>query len=56
MSMMGLCTDTLRMPLMPLDEPHRGRMQILLATLGLLGEDGEAASTPAVARGRVGVA
>jgi 4-hydroxy-tetrahydrodipicolinate synthase len=44
MSMMGLCSDTLRMPLLPLDEPHRGRMRMLLETSGLLDTAGTAGS------------
>lgn len=36
MSLLGLCGDTMRMPLLPLDEPFRGRMRALLETLGLL--------------------
>jgi 4-hydroxy-tetrahydrodipicolinate synthase len=46
MSLMGLCGDTMRMPLLPLDEPYRGRMRTLLETLGLAGE-GAQAGTPA---------
>jgi len=42
MSLMGLCGDTMRMPLLPLDEPFRGRMLALLQTLGLVD-----AATPA---------
>jgi 4-hydroxy-tetrahydrodipicolinate synthase len=38
MSIMGLCGDTMRMPLLPLEEPYRGRMRMLLDTLGLVGE------------------
>ena len=53
MAMMGLCSDTLRMPLLPLDEPHRSRMQVLLADLGLLGEDAAAEPATASARARV---
>ena len=56
MSMMGLCSDTLRMPLMPLDEPQRGRMRMLLATLGLLVENGQSASAAAAAPAGAGVA
>jgi 4-hydroxy-tetrahydrodipicolinate synthase len=48
MSLMGLCGDTMRMPLLPLDEPYRGRMQALLETLGLVGAT---APTAAVAAG-----
>jgi 4-hydroxy-tetrahydrodipicolinate synthase len=56
MSMMGLCSDTLRMPLMSLDEPHRERMRMLLATLGLVGEDSDAASAASKASVGAGVA
>jgi len=38
MALMGLCGDTMRLPLLPLDEPFRGRMAVLLETLGLVGE------------------
>jgi 4-hydroxy-tetrahydrodipicolinate synthase len=55
MSMMGLCEDVLRMPLMPLDEPHRTRMQMLLTTLGMLGDGAPQVAAPAV-RMRAGVA
>jgi hypothetical protein len=41
------------MPLLPLDEPHRSRMQVLLAGLGLLGEDAAAEPATASARARV---
>ncbi len=40
MSMMGLLTDALRQPLLPLDEPHRTKLRTLLETSGLLGTDG----------------
>ena len=36
MAMMGLCSDNLRMPLMPLDEPHRARLRTVLEDGGLL--------------------
>jgi 4-hydroxy-tetrahydrodipicolinate synthase len=56
MSMMGLCSDVLRRPLLPLDEPARGRLRLVLETLGLLGEDAEsiaaAAGPSAAARDR----
>jgi len=45
MSLMGLCGDAMRMPLLPLEEPYRGRMRLLLETLGLL--DGNATPTEA---------
>jgi 4-hydroxy-tetrahydrodipicolinate synthase len=53
MSMLGLCADILRMPLMPLDEPHRARMRTVLGALGLVDENAEA---PAAEPVRVGVA
>jgi 4-hydroxy-tetrahydrodipicolinate synthase len=37
MSMMGLCSDTLRMPLMPLEEQYRARLRLILESAGLLG-------------------
>jgi hypothetical protein len=51
--MMGLCADVLRMPLMPLDEPHRARMQMLLQALGLVSSNGgvSAASTATAGAG-----
>ena len=36
MSMMGLLTDVLRAPLLPLDEPHRARLEMILQTTGAL--------------------
>jgi ABC-type thiamine transport system ATPase subunit len=36
MSMMGLITDALRQPLLPLEEPHRTRLQLILEHAGLL--------------------
>jgi 4-hydroxy-tetrahydrodipicolinate synthase len=36
MSMMGLITDALRQPLLPLEEPHRTRLQLILENAGLL--------------------
>jgi 4-hydroxy-tetrahydrodipicolinate synthase len=42
MSMMGLCSDVLRMPLMSLDEPHRGRLRLVLESVGLLESVGRA--------------
>jgi len=36
MSMMGLLTDVLRAPLLPLDEPHRARLKMILQTTGAL--------------------
>jgi 4-hydroxy-tetrahydrodipicolinate synthase len=56
MSIMGLCSDTLRMPLMPLDEPHRSRMRMLLAALGLLAEEEDAASAVSATRAGARVA
>jgi 4-hydroxy-tetrahydrodipicolinate synthase len=36
MSIMGLLSDVLRAPLLPLDEPHRTRLQMILQTTGAL--------------------
>ena len=36
MSMMGLLSDVLRAPLLPLDEPHRRRLEMILQTTGAL--------------------
>jgi hypothetical protein len=36
MSMMGLCSDVLRMPLLPLEEPNRTRLRLVLESVGLL--------------------
>jgi 4-hydroxy-tetrahydrodipicolinate synthase len=36
MSMMGLLSDVLRAPLLPLDEPHRARLEMILRTTGAL--------------------
>jgi 4-hydroxy-tetrahydrodipicolinate synthase len=36
MSMMGLLTDALRAPLLPLEEPHRARLEMILQTTGAL--------------------
>jgi 4-hydroxy-tetrahydrodipicolinate synthase len=36
MSMMGLLSDVLRAPLLPLDEPHRARLKMILQTTGAL--------------------
>jgi len=37
MSMMGLLSDVLRAPLLPLDEPNRARLKMVLQTTGALG-------------------
>jgi 4-hydroxy-tetrahydrodipicolinate synthase len=49
MSMMGLLSDNLRMPLLPLEEPYRSRLRLVLETTGALNLDGE--GTPAAAGG-----
>jgi 4-hydroxy-tetrahydrodipicolinate synthase len=36
MSMLGLCEDNLRMPLLPLEEPFRSRLRVVLEETGLL--------------------
>ncbi|MGZ6266600.1 MAG: 4-hydroxy-tetrahydrodipicolinate synthase [Candidatus Limnocylindrales bacterium] len=47
MSMMGLITDALRQPLLPLDEPHRSRLQLVLENAGLLeAAEGSAGAHP----------
>jgi 4-hydroxy-tetrahydrodipicolinate synthase len=50
MSLMGLCGDTMRMPLLPLEEPFRGRMQMVLETLGLIGDAAPAAESATTVR------
>src|ERR1035437_7045584 len=50
MSMMGLCSDTLRMPLMPLEEQSRARLRMVLETAGLI----ESGSGVAAAAGATG--
>jgi 4-hydroxy-tetrahydrodipicolinate synthase len=45
MAEMGLLTDALRMPMMPLDEANRARVREVLTELGLL--DGGATSSTA---------
>jgi 4-hydroxy-tetrahydrodipicolinate synthase len=37
MSMMGLCSDVLRMPLLPLEDQYRTRLRMVLEAAGLLG-------------------
>ena len=39
LSMMGLITDSLRAPLLPLEEPHRARLRMVLETTGALDPD-----------------
>jgi 4-hydroxy-tetrahydrodipicolinate synthase len=43
MAMMGLLTDSLRMPLMPLEDQHRARLRTILEETGLLGTAGSSA-------------
>lgn len=38
LSMLGLCEDVLRLPLTPMEEPHRSALRTLLRTSGLLPE------------------
>jgi 4-hydroxy-tetrahydrodipicolinate synthase len=52
MSMMGLCSDSLRMPLMPLEEPYRARLRMILETTGLLA-DGSGTSARESERARL---
>lgn len=47
MSMLGLCEDNLRLPLLPLEEPFRGRLRTVLEEVGLL--DASTRSPAAVA-------
>jgi 4-hydroxy-tetrahydrodipicolinate synthase len=44
MSMMGLIEDNLRQPLLPLEEPYRARLQLILESSGLLEGVGSAGS------------
>ncbi len=37
LSMMGLCEDALRLPLTPMEEPHRSALQKAMRRLGLIG-------------------
>ncbi len=46
MSMMGLITDALRQPLLPLEEPHRARLQLILENAGLLEASGGSDAHP----------
>jgi hypothetical protein len=43
--MMGLLTDSLRMPLMPLEDQHRARLRTILEEAGLLGTAESSAPT-----------
>jgi hypothetical protein len=49
LSLMGLSTDMVRLPLLPLEEAHRARMRAILESTGAmeLGAPGAAASTGA---------
>ena len=51
--MLGLCSDTLRMPLMPLEESHRARLRLIMEAAGLLDPDNLVAIGSAAA-GRTG--
>jgi 4-hydroxy-tetrahydrodipicolinate synthase len=44
LSLMGLTTDIVRLPLLPLEESHRGRLRIVLETTGALELGGTAAA------------
>ncbi|HEX7497060.1 MAG TPA: 4-hydroxy-tetrahydrodipicolinate synthase [Candidatus Limnocylindrales bacterium] len=44
MSMMGLCADVLRRPLLPLDDQYRARLRMVLEASGLLGTTGTGAN------------
>jgi 4-hydroxy-tetrahydrodipicolinate synthase len=50
MAMMGLITDSLRQPLLPLEETHRARLRLILEASGLL--DGDAEPRRLVGAGR----
>ncbi len=50
LSMMGLCGDAVRQPLLPLEEPFRTRLQMVLETTGAISID--AAAGAAAAHGR----
>ena len=39
MSLMGLCGDAMRMPLLPLDEAHRAQLRLVMKAAGLLEPD-----------------
>lgn len=39
LSMMGLCEDVLRLPLTPMETPHRERLKSVLLRMGLIGAD-----------------
>ncbi len=39
LSMMGLCEDVLRLPLTPMESPHRERMKSVLLQMGLIAPD-----------------
>lgn len=59
MSMMGLITDALRQPLLPLEEPHRSRLQLILESAGLLETTGgsvDARPIPIARRSRTATA
>jgi len=42
LSLMGLTTDMVRLPLLPLEETHRARLRLVLETTGALEFDGTA--------------
>jgi hypothetical protein len=44
---MGVCTDMVRMPLLPLEEPHVSRLRMVLETTGALALDATAPAAPA---------
>ena len=56
MSMMGLCADVLRRPLLPLDDQHRARLRMVLEASGLLGTTGAGANARPPAHGRTAAA
>lgn len=47
LAMMGLVSDVVRQPLLPLDEPYRGRLRLVLEATGALGQEGTSAGRAA---------
>jgi 4-hydroxy-tetrahydrodipicolinate synthase len=56
MSMMGLCADVLRRPLLPLDDQYRARLRMVLEASGLLGKTGTGANARPPAPSRTAAA
>ena len=51
LSMMGLCEDALRLPLTPMEEPHRAQLLAVLKRMGLIKSDGVSSLLPASVHG-----